>query len=531
MTSLKLTLFLFFTCTIFPALCLAASQSSGCDGAGNCYVRGGAAGSGSGADWTNAYTGFGTGKGQVNPASMTRGVTYYVAAGTYAYSTGLVFSTPDSGSSVITIQAATTATHGTSTGWSNAYQGQAVFTGSSKVTGSALIDFESDYWVFNGAYNDCGTYQSEPFPPCRSGYGFQVNNNNGSNQPWFNGPAVTIAALAGSENPGSPPINNVTISFTEIAGDADTTGTYCNQGLHVYSVISGAQSTNDQLVYSYIHDTSNGPAYFSGTTGTLVDHNWFLRDWTTPNCHSEVGFSPAGSTGTNNATVSNNYFENLQGTAHLATPSAGTGGAINGFYIYGNVFFCNSAEATMGAGKVPNCPGGDGYIFLFNGPISNVYIYNNDFDAPFSGGKQSVDFADGVATTFSNVYVQNNIFSNSYGQSASQVGLFGCPGNTGGATCNDFTYGYLSYMNAPLSSNDSSGTSQQSSTNPYTNAGTNTSGANDYSLAANSMVWVPLGSPYNVDPAGITRISSRGSFQYGSNAPPSPPTGLSAAVE
>lgn len=529
MTSLKLTLSLFLISAALPALSLAAPQSSGCDGAGNCYIRAGATGSGNGADWTNAYTGFGTKSGQANPASMTRGVTYYVAGGTYSYSVGLVFSTPDSGTTPITIQAATTTNHGTSTGWSNSYQSQAVFTGTGNVTGAALIDFESDYWVFNGAYNDCGTYQTEPFPPCRSGFGFQVNNNNGSNLPAINSTAVTVAALAGEENPGSPPINNVTIEFTEIAGDANTTGNYCNQGLHVYSVINGGQSTNNQLLYSYVHDTSNGPAYFSGTSGTTVDHNWFLRDWTTMNCHSEVGFSPSGSTGTNNATVSNNYFENLQGTAHLATPSAGSGG-INGFYIYGNVFFCNTAEATMGTGKIPNCPGGDGYIFLFNATISNLYIYNNDFDAPFASEKQTVDVGDGVQTTISNAYVQNNIFSNSSGQSSSQVGLVGCPGSTGGAICNNFTYGYLSYMNAPLSANDSSGTSQQSSSNPYVSAGSNTAGANDYSLTANSMQWVQLGSPYNVDPSGNTRVSSRGAFQFGANQPPSPPTGLVASV-
>jgi hypothetical protein len=42
--------------------------------AANHYVRAGASGNGSGADWTNAYTDL--------PGSLTRGDTYYVAAGT-----------------------------------------------------------------------------------------------------------------------------------------------------------------------------------------------------------------------------------------------------------------------------------------------------------------------------------------------------------------------------------------------------------------------------------------------------------------
>jgi len=521
MTSLKLRFLVTFAIWFCWHLGTAAAQSNGCDGAGNCYVRAGATGSGTGADWTNAYTGFGSGAGRINPTSMARGVTYYVAGGTYSVSSGLVFNVADSGTTPINIYAATVDAHGSSTGWNNSYVSPATFQASSTIN-TSLFDFESDYWNVSGVYNTCGSSSSEPFPPCGSGYGFVINNNNGSNQPLAN-PPITIAANE------SVAVNNVVLSFFEIAGDADSTGTYCVQGLHVYSVVNGAQSSNNQLLYSYIHDTSNGPAYFTATSGMVVDHNWFLRDGTAPNCHSEVGVSPAGSTGTTNITFSNNYFENLQSTAMLATPSAGSGG-ITGMYIYGNVFFCNSAEATMGVGTVANCPGGDGFIFLFNGPISNVNIYNNNFDSPFSGDKGSIDFADGVSTTFTNVTVENNVFSNANGQSSSQIGLIGCPGSTGGATCNSFTYGYLSYMNYPQPSGDTSGTAQHTTSNPYVNAGTNTAGADNYELAADTVAWFQLNAPYNVDPTGASRTSSRGSFQYDGSAPPSPPKGLTAVV-
>src|SRR5208337_696928 len=58
--------------------------ATGCDGVGNCYVYASATGSATGASWTNAYTGFGAGAGQVNPARMSRGVTYWTAARTCA---------------------------------------------------------------------------------------------------------------------------------------------------------------------------------------------------------------------------------------------------------------------------------------------------------------------------------------------------------------------------------------------------------------------------------------------------------------
>src|SRR5215470_3950389 len=55
-------------------LCFIFSVTPKC-WAANHYVRAGATGSGTGADWTNAFTDL--------PASLVRGDLYYVAAGTY----------------------------------------------------------------------------------------------------------------------------------------------------------------------------------------------------------------------------------------------------------------------------------------------------------------------------------------------------------------------------------------------------------------------------------------------------------------
>ncbi len=130
---------------------LPAFAASGCDGAGNCYVRAGATGAGSGADWTNAYTAL--------PSSLTRGVTYYIAGGNYT--SGHNFSDADSGSTPITIQAATIASHGTSTGWNNSYQAQAVFT--------CCWTFGTDYYIINGVYRS--TASGNPTTDWTTGYG------------------------------------------------------------------------------------------------------------------------------------------------------------------------------------------------------------------------------------------------------------------------------------------------------------------------------------------------------------------------
>src|ERR1700689_5922132 len=99
----------------FPHMTFA----QGCDGVGNCYVRAAATGAGTGADWTNAYTGFGSSAGLVNPASMTRGVTYYVAGGNYSIGSVITWNTADARTTPITIQAPTVGSHDPSTGCSD----------------------------------------------------------------------------------------------------------------------------------------------------------------------------------------------------------------------------------------------------------------------------------------------------------------------------------------------------------------------------------------------------------------------------
>ena len=105
------------------------------------YVRDGATGSGSGADWNNACDDF---TGSCAVGSLIRGGTYYVADGAYAART---WNRASSGTSTITIKKATVADHGDNAGWNDAYgDGQAVFTGANVVN--------THYWVFDGQVGD-----------------------------------------------------------------------------------------------------------------------------------------------------------------------------------------------------------------------------------------------------------------------------------------------------------------------------------------------------------------------------------------
>ena len=98
---------LFQLCCLMTMLCVASLSP-----AADKYVRKGA--SGSGTSWSDAYGDFNT----VSWSGMTSGNTLWVAAGSY---TG---SLPSISTSGLSIKRATVASHGTSTGWSDAYDDQ-----------------------------------------------------------------------------------------------------------------------------------------------------------------------------------------------------------------------------------------------------------------------------------------------------------------------------------------------------------------------------------------------------------------------
>src|SRR5688572_24108169 len=128
----------------------------------NKCVRSDAVGTGTGDDWTNAYTAL--------PANLTRGDTYYIADGTYAAYT---FDDANSGTTRIVVKKATESDHGPSTGWLSAYgDGQAVW--GSIVFGGASAN-TGGYITFDGATGG-GPDNWE------TGFGFLINGDVGMPQ-------------------------------------------------------------------------------------------------------------------------------------------------------------------------------------------------------------------------------------------------------------------------------------------------------------------------------------------------------------
>ena len=504
---------------------LSLWAASGCDGAGNCYVRAGATGSNSGVDWTNAYTDL--------PASPTRGVTYYVAAGTY---TGHTFQTADSGSTAIVIQAATIATHGTGTGWSNAYQGQAVFhTGAG--SGGAVITFLSDYWTFNGIYRaNTGAPQTDWVN--ESSYGFKLDNSGKV--------ACNSDVILGGSSPQY--VHDITFEYVDVNGSHETSVTGCRENgvQNVYG------SYNLMFSYNYIHDTGLTILFMRGETancsGTPPNvtcgsptsgfgtgnndnflYNYFARNFSDPTQHAE---GCSCSQGLQNLTIAYNYWQDIDGTGIIATASGGdwnNGNGGNGpWFIYGNVIFETGCSAYTGAHE----PGISGFVYTWDTTfVGTLYILNNTlYNLPDSCNVfTGVGLGDGsYVTPMQAVYVENNLWDAAGGINIDN----NCPTSGGKVTCSSITWGYNTYFastdNSP--SNDSDPNKQVSSSSaPFTNAS-----IYDFRLTSNTSAGTSTSSIFsgnNLDLFGTTRgangVIDRGFYQIPAGAP-NPATGLTA---
>jgi hypothetical protein len=485
--------------------------ASGCDGSGNCYVRAEATGAGTGADWTNAYTGFGTGTGQVNPTSMTRGVNYYVAGGNYNRTSVTNFNTPASGTTLITVLAPTIASHGTNTGWSNAYQTQAVF-------GPFLVS--SSYWTFNGVYRGSGT--GNPAIDWRTGYGFKMMNSNGSGAPAVPGntPGIHVGDTAADE------ADHVTIEYFEMEGASDTTCTYPDSNGFNY-----AQSP--VFMYNYVHDTGGAALGMDARDTDIIEYNWIQN---TQSCQTGSGHSEGFAIRfMNNLTFAYNYLENIEGTGYIGTPCPGAtcwSFAQDTWTFYGNVFFANTSEwkgnCASGCTRTGGQDGLSSAIIQFFGSASDPqifsawYWYNNTFYAlggdATSNGPGPCDMLNGIPTS---TKVTSLVFENNIGGNCTKIGM----PNLGGGTLTQDHNTYCKVGNIT-----DTGTGLQTLA---TCALLNSPSTNNLNLLSDTSPWTTLDSPFNVDIVGNTRTSSRGAFQMGGVAAnvPAPPTSLIATVQ
>lgn len=293
------------------------------------YVRQGASGNGS--DWTNACGDF---AGSCAVSSLVRGDTYYVGAGKY---TSRTWNTPVSGTSIITIKKATTADHGTSTGWNDAYAAQAAF--------SQRMDIETDYWTFDGQVGDYTTGGI-------GSYGFQVS--------WSVGDYVPCGGSNGGTTGAGFLIcgNNVTIKYFDCSGYTGT-GDYNYPGQS--KCIEAYKGNNWTVSHVAMHGCES--CLQGGQNNWVVEYSYMYNSRSiAANYHNNIFWL----SGTNGGIFRYNKAWDYNSEGLFFT---GYGGAISNVAAYGNVFWSDGTQSGYPRGIELR----QDYSY------SNILMYNNTF--------------------------------------------------------------------------------------------------------------------------------------------------------
>lgn len=457
-------------------------------------------GSHSGADWNNAYKGFGTGAGQLSPSSMTRGDTYYLGAGSYGY---VNFNTSDSGTTLITVKAPTSSDNCTNTGWNaGTMQGSAIF---SSTGNEPALDVQSDYWTFDGQYGLGGTVAGGDIT--LSDYGIQANWGSGAN-------TLAIIRLGLSGNPVTGiTMRHIAKNGSNGAPNYDGSST-CEDGLVAYSGSSN-------LLFEYNFFENSGGAYnFAGVSNATVQYTMNMTNYSIGGCHGDHVNFPNGA---NNLTFRYNQWRSSSGTAVFDMP-CGTCTTSSNVYFYGEqIYWVDSDQCRIPNGTLGACAVGDAIVWASSGEgvTGNFYFINNTIDnmsgTHFTGNSWTMPF-NSSGTTWGTVLYEGNIISNSVAVTTPACGS--------GNTCTSYSWDHNAYYNTTNTA-DTDTNKQVFSSSPFVNE----SGLN-FQLVADTTAGVSFSSPYNQDPNGNTRGADgtwdRGAFQFVSGL--NPPTNLQATV-
>jgi hypothetical protein len=476
------------------------------------YVRAGATGTGTGADWTNAYT--------TLPAVLSRGTTgatYYIADGNYE---GYLFNSTSAladGTKIITIKKATVADHGTDTGWDNGYgDGQAVFQysdyGTVAMAGYKLSTFRilTSYITIDGAVGS----GSDP-----DDYGFKLVM-----APGFGGTAegyadrdqwnaVTIGAVGQS----SLVLTDVTLQYLAAIGPAATKAYACfqdktcsNTGFDVY-LNFGGRLTN-LTIKNLLSTHWNNNISVRLTTNVLIEGCYLSDNWS----------SATGDHGQNinldgviNTTIRNNQIVNSTEFAvalHINNNVYDLAVKISGLKIYNNLFYGTNPSmsgfiATMGS--------------VADTMSSGAEVHHNTVVGQNCGGNGFLKV--GPTTDLADIsYVYNNLFYDTENCTTANAGY------TSGVIVHDYN-AYLASTNYTAEDHSQVDATSESPFNTGLYTISTTWDAAQVTAEKASLIGkgkTDLGSPYDVDMAGNSRDASPdiGAYESGASADETAPT-------
>ena len=424
---------------------------------GTCYyVSPSGTGTKSGADWSNTMA--------WSSINFTRGVTYYLADGTYSRK---ALNTPVSGTQNISIvkavgQAGQTG-HGSDTGWNYSTMGA----GQANIDG---FDLNSSYWVIDGQKGSGFSVM----PPDDNGadYGIYFTNKG--------------AVITYSTNGDGLHLTNITVKHVYAAADTNSPssagdgyffGIY-NQGYSNTSV------SNLDIAYSYFYGWGqvlclDGKQTWNNVTWEYNIHEQMYSSQVYDKHGNPINMRWAP---VNNLVVRYSLFYGTYGDGGISETVSANNSAISNSFIYGNVFDQNWSGDPIIGSNGHTTPG-----------ITNTVVYNNTFLNSALGKPANQPGGGLYGTTYGGT---GNIFENNLAYSANaSVGV---------------TSDYNEYVFTTNSPSETHGKVVSADISPFVNWS-----AKNYALNASTPAGVNLGAPYNVDALGHTRTTwSRGAFEF-----------------
>jgi len=238
-------------------------------------------------------------------AGLVRGDTYWLGAGDYGVN---VFFDDEDGKKTISLIKATSARHGPAPDWKNAYgHGPVVFT---------HLDLYTGYYVFDGQQRDATWRYGDT-----AKYGMRIKSHGDK--------AINIDDSAQGGNRVS---HHDTFRYIDMVGGGRDTG-----NLNDYLVYGLKGNVGMTIQYSAMRDS--GAAFFNIRElwdQVTLDHNYIARNTSSEHGHGDgISF-----TDVSNWVISNNVFEDVEGSGVIA---AVNGGRQTHLAIFGNTFVSTPA--------------------------------------------------------------------------------------------------------------------------------------------------------------------------------------------
>jgi hypothetical protein len=338
---------------------------------------------GDGTSWACAATGGGVGAMNALPLAVVHGDTYYLAGGAYAAAT--IGAEGYSGSTWAYVKKATTAVHGVTTAWDNAYATDQATFPSMRISGPYI---EIDGVTGSGA----------------TGYGIKFE------QPltglYTNGDIQSLLLLM-QHSPYGPA--NVTVKYCEISmapNGCDDLDTAYAAGWkpRTYTIkATVGMPTNIKIDHCYIHGGSTN-LQLRGWTYSEISNNYWgencSKDWS----HGQQ-ISPGGSaaSGSHHVKVYNNEFHDTTifviGSHQVFTPPTIAGGS-SYWDVYNNLVVGN--QDTISAFAMAESAKYDG--------LTSSTFHHNTFVGVAFGGRGSIFVGKQTDVNTTKSYAYNNLF-------------------------------------------------------------------------------------------------------------------------